>query len=393
MLTDASPSTLHDRETLMSLHTVQLQTLKPMAFVLQEHYGNVGMAHWLEALEMSRMMAPGFDFKTLEKGRDLVGLPEDEIIKLPSYGGSTRYRKPVYYRENLPAQYAGNFYQAAATAYNSHGEWVLSPDDVWLAISLWFTKFVGDHAEVLRPRFVDHEGKKKLVIVVGEEEPDRWGCFFERIPAAIQAYTKPGVVETLTGNFTTSTSFERVLNAGVIMNTLKHYFEYGCAVPGCGLTAVHFLGSEEDWAQLITKLEALLAFDHAGKVKAYVDGLKPVLLQFLQTYRGHPDVDWWNHIMDERSGRLGSGGTTYVSGWFLRFYGLSGEIDVGKLHHDNIEVDIELNIAGAKQTLCLMGGFDGLHVDGRKVRPVSSLAIMHKPDQKIHVKLPVASRR
>jgi hypothetical protein len=56
-------------------------------------------------------------------------------------------------------------FSAFLYAYNSHEDIVLSPDDIWLMICIYFSKFVNENAEQLRSLFVDHEGKKKLTVV------------------------------------------------------------------------------------------------------------------------------------------------------------------------------------------------------------------------------------
>lgn len=45
----------------------------------------------------------------------------------------------------------------------------LSPDDVWITIMLFFSKYVNDHSEELRHAFVSHEGKKKLEVTTHNE--------------------------------------------------------------------------------------------------------------------------------------------------------------------------------------------------------------------------------
>ncbi len=50
-------------------------------------------------------------------------------------------------------------------AYNSHEDIVLSPDDIWMMICIYFSKYVNDNAEKLRSLFVDHEGQQKLSVV------------------------------------------------------------------------------------------------------------------------------------------------------------------------------------------------------------------------------------
>jgi len=52
------------------------------------------------------------------------------------------------------------------SAYNSHHELILRPDDFWQAIVTQFSFYVNANAEALRDKIVDHEGKKELVVVV-----------------------------------------------------------------------------------------------------------------------------------------------------------------------------------------------------------------------------------
>jgi hypothetical protein len=49
-------------------------------------------------------------------------------------------------------------------AYNSHEDIVLSPDDIWMMICIYFSKYVNQNAEKLRSLFVDHQGQKKLTV-------------------------------------------------------------------------------------------------------------------------------------------------------------------------------------------------------------------------------------
>jgi hypothetical protein len=56
-------------------------------------------------------------------------------------------------------------FSAFLYAYNSHEDIVLSPDDIWLMICIYFSKYVNENAEQLRSLFVDHDGQKKLTVV------------------------------------------------------------------------------------------------------------------------------------------------------------------------------------------------------------------------------------
>ena len=56
-------------------------------------------------------------------------------------------------------------------------------------------------------------------------------------------------------------------------------------------------GTREDWAKMIPKLEKMVQYDVDGKIKKYVIHMRVILEQFLNTYDGKPDVNWWNTIM------------------------------------------------------------------------------------------------
>lgn len=58
-----------------------------------------------------------------------------------------------------------NFFNAFYTPYNQHGDVFLVPDDIWLMISMFFSKYMDQHAEKLRSHFVNHEGQKELTII------------------------------------------------------------------------------------------------------------------------------------------------------------------------------------------------------------------------------------
>jgi hypothetical protein len=61
-------------------------------------------------------------------------------------------------------------------AYNSHEDIVLSPDDIWLMICIYFSQYINENAEQLRTLFVDHNGRKRLTIEqIGLVEPE-WVC-------------------------------------------------------------------------------------------------------------------------------------------------------------------------------------------------------------------------
>jgi hypothetical protein len=68
-------------------------------------------------------------------------------------------------KPTIIADYYNGFFSAFLNAYNRHGDVKITPDDVWITIMLYFSKYVNNNAEQLRHAFVSHEGKKKLTVI------------------------------------------------------------------------------------------------------------------------------------------------------------------------------------------------------------------------------------
>jgi hypothetical protein len=111
---------------------------------------------------------------------------------------------------------------------------------------------------------------------------------------------KHNVTELLTSNFSTTTKIESFLSCVAIMDTFQKYFEYECYLTKCGIHNVHFMGTLDDWKVLRQKTEELKKFAVASRDNfgSYIDGLLPIIDQFIQTYQGKVDSDFWNKVMD-----------------------------------------------------------------------------------------------
>ncbi|CZS96840.1 uncharacterized protein RCO7_02627 [Rhynchosporium graminicola] len=71
--------------------------------------------------------------------------------------------------EQSPALSARNgLVSGAIYAYNHHHYLVIRPEDVWFSILTQLNFYINANAEKLRSMFVAHEGKRKLVLVAGE---------------------------------------------------------------------------------------------------------------------------------------------------------------------------------------------------------------------------------
>lgn len=105
---------------------------------------------------------------------------------------------------------------------------MLRPDDVWQAILTQFSFYVQGHAEQLRDRLVDFQGKKTLAI-----EADGTLFTFDHGDLATQMLGQisknlkdQSFTYWLLPQFSTTTDSDRVVASISVMATLQAYFEY-----------------------------------------------------------------------------------------------------------------------------------------------------------------------
>ncbi|CAF3084375.1 unnamed protein product [Rotaria socialis] len=271
-------------------------------------------------------------------------------------------------------------------AYNSHEDIVLSPDDIWLMIRIYFCVYVNENAEKLRPLFVDHNGQKKLIIEqVGMTNID-WDDFLERIQTQLSDNVKNNVTELLRANFSTTTKVELFLSYVATMDTFKKYFEYEACMTLCGIRRAHFMGTLDDWTLLRRKTEQLKNFttDNWNSFATYINGVLPILDEFIRTYKGDVNNKFWDEVMqiNHKAGQSGVRGGDYINGgWILRlFYGLQNS----KSHHvtdiklPSLVVPVQVNneVTNESKTCHIVGRFHGVQSKGGRHRPVMGFAII-----------------
>ncbi len=133
-----------------------------------------------------------------------------------------------------------------------------------------------------------------------------WPNFLIQMRSQIGKHVKNNVVDLLTSNFSTTGPVEGLLSSACIMHTFKKYFDYTQCVCGCGIRNVHFMGTLDDWKLLRKKAEELKMFTLPSQAqcssridfRVYLDGVLPILDQFIRTYEGHVDNDFWDTIFD-----------------------------------------------------------------------------------------------
>jgi len=232
------------------------------------------------------------------------------------------------------------FLAACLTAFAQHLPLSLSPDHVWTVLSYAFAKHVDKHAEELRENFVQHEGKKRLLVradhlVMGGGDLDRgsppetWeASIFSDFSRQIKQHIGEKVHTIIAGGFTTTTNTARAAHEITLMSAMKNYFSYGMMTM-CGIPYITLLGTEQDWATLRSRAEDLGNLMTPEIRNAWLPYLLPVLDEFVNSYKGNVNHGFWQSMVKLRDTGGGSGSHSFISGWLQIFfpYLASGEFN------------------------------------------------------------------
>ncbi|CAN0527432.1 unnamed protein product, partial [Ectocarpus sp. 8 AP-2014] len=195
---------------------------------------------------------------------------------------------------------------AIMTAYNTHCNLVISPDDVWLTILAQFCAYVNKNAEGLRDRIVQHEGKKELVVVSSDgtlRTADYPRMIRDLLGLIRQNIKSPELADWFRPGFSTTTERDDVCAAATAMASLQGYFEYSC-ICGCGIPSVTLRGTVGDWKLLREKIERLLEFEVDGNpegkvMQIWVGYLRKVCDGFVESaeHPGSPEtLEFWDRV-------------------------------------------------------------------------------------------------
>ena len=259
-------------------------------------------------------------FQVDDVEKNSLPLPETDVVntvtersgKVRPEAWSKPTRRPV---DEKDSTWINGFVSAVHTAYAQHYPLELGPDAVWMCIAQGLAHHVNQNVEKLRKMFVEHEGKKQLVVQRDDfikGSPDNaWPDVFDSFSEQIRQYVGQKTHDLLTPEFSTTGRVERAAAQVVLMDTLKAYFSFMCKT-SCGIPEITLRGTVEDWERLRDKALELSQYN----LKWWIDELEPVLDQFVAAASGDVDQEFWSGIYKQ----CGGSGGPYVSGWIITLF-------------------------------------------------------------------------
>jgi hypothetical protein len=199
-------------------------------------------------------------------------------------------------------------------AFTDHRPVCLSPDMVWLLVCQGVANHINAHAEVLRPRFVRHQGKVKIEVrrddfIKGSPE-NPWEEVLGAFSACIREHIGPAH-DLFLPCFSTTGLVERTAAEIVLLDAMQSYFTYVLKTI-CGIPAITLEGTREDWQALADRAMAFAEYD----LKWWLTPMQPILQQFVDAASGKVEPAFWRSIYKYYSF---SGGAA-VTGWITAFF-------------------------------------------------------------------------
>ena len=192
---------------------------------------------------------------------------------------------------------------------------LLSPDAIWMCVAQGLSQHINANAEKLRNMFVEHEGKKKLVVrrddFVKGSPDNPWPEVFDEFSEQIRKYIGEKTHLLLTPEFSTTGPTEKAAAQVVLMDSFKEYFDYTFTTL-CGIPEITLEGTVDDWKKLRDRVLGLAQYD----LDWWITAVKPVLDQFIAAASGSVDREFWSDFYKEDGGS----GEPYITGWICTLF-------------------------------------------------------------------------
>lgn len=220
---------------------------------------------------------------------------------------------PKTFEDAQVASSDNGFVKAVWHAYSYHHHLTIRPDDIWFAILSQLNFYINAHSEDLRSYFVDHDGKKELVVKeVGTIDTVDFGLLARRMTSLLDQNIKdPNFRDWIMPTFSTRTVDDRTTASVLMMGSLQAYFSY-TMMRMCGIPSVTLLGTQEDYEDILRRLDKLPSLGPETSDWAML--LRPILRRFVASFDPVLSADvkaFWTQAAHYQGGS----GISHLSGW------------------------------------------------------------------------------
>ncbi|CAG8590685.1 3048_t:CDS:1 [Funneliformis mosseae] len=206
---------------------------------------------------------------------------------------------------------------AVLQAYNGHQHLCFSPDDIWLTIAQGVSAHINFNFEKEKNKFVKLNERENIILKESNsssESRDWSKCVDDLVEETTKLIEKVDLKSLLECDFSTSTSSTITASRVILLESMKNYYSYNMGI-FCGIPKITLEGRIEDWLLIQEKLIRLrnLNLD----LDFWLNDLDSIICQFIETFKGNVDRQFWKNIAKED---YGCGGPPELTGWITKFF-------------------------------------------------------------------------
>ena len=212
----------------------------------------------------------------------------------------------IYTRNNA-------FLESFQIAYDSHRPLTLSPDVVWLTIAQGFSVHMNENFKELENIVFKGDKPEVISCFVDNLEYDekQWATLSSLLSKETAKYTKEDIHSLLIPSFSTTTTIESTVYQINLLESFEQAFTY-IGDTGCGIPRITLEGETKDWLWIYNNVDKLKKYG----LEDWVDGLKPVLKEFVNASKGNINDLFWQDAYKNAFEYMGF----YISGWVVKFF-------------------------------------------------------------------------
>ena len=209
----------------------------------------------------------------------------------------------------------------------------LRPDDIWLIIAQGLAAHIShdENAEKLRKKFVDFDGKKKIVVRddslnINSNNND-WTPVLQQFSDGCRELTNTKIVDLMTCNFSTTSTVTQVASQCVLFKALSKYISFHTRTCS-GIPEIHLIGEVSDWIKIQSKVTEIAEMDI--DLDFWLKHLVPIVDNIVKTVQCLEEnenenassfldsklISFWDSIYHYMS----MSGGSFVSGWSNKLF-------------------------------------------------------------------------
>eukprot|EP01132_Coremiostelium_polycephalum_P000388 gene388-489_t len=231
-------------------------------------------------------------------------------------------------RENgLPFNLGCNsFIHSVLNAVSKNHHLLIRPDDIWSQVLVQLSLFLNANREKYASTlFVD---PKENEMVFDDFFAIPYEDLGKMLVEDFQKKIKDDTLRMLCNrNFSTTTCTDKIVGSAILLGKKIEYTNNvnskGPIFNGsCKLPKITILGTIEDWSLVIRSIKMLKFIDFENiQFCNWIESLSLVVSKILRSLEGHFDIDWWNKMVEFKSGS----GFNGFTGWLTTFCNFSRE--------------------------------------------------------------------